>query len=206
MISMNIKIIILSCFLSLFFSMAVKGQKYHNPNYRDYHIAVKTNVASAFFGNLNIAGEVLVNPDFMGKALSLNVPVSYNPFTYRNNVKLKHIAVQPELRMWLDAPFRDFFVGIHAHYAYYNVGGKSGLSKSLKERRYQGNLFGMGISGGYKHMINDRFGLETALGIGYARMDHDVYRCAKCGTRIGTEKHNYLGPTKAAISLVYMIN
>lgn len=203
---MNNKLIPRYCsMLLLLCSISVMGQKRKNPNYVDYTLAVKTNLASALLSNINVSGEILLSPDFKGKALTLNVPVSYNPFTYSNNVKLKHIAVQPELRMWLDQPFREFFVGVHAHYAYYNIGGVSGLSKKLKEHRYQGNLFGMGLSGGYKHMLGNRFGLESSLGLGYARMDYDEFRCAKCGTKTGSGTKNYFGLTKAAISMVYMI-
>lgn len=201
---MKIKSITIGLLVMLFSTNMVQAQKY-NPYYGSQNFAIKTNVSGLLLGNLNAAGEFLVNTDFLGKSLTVNIPVSYNPFTYRNNVKLKHIAIQPELRMWLDEPFRQFFVGVHAHYAYYNAGRVSGFAKSLKERRYQGSLFGMGVSGGYQHTISDRFSLEAALGMGYARMDHEIYRCAKCGTKIGSEKKNYFGPTKAAISVVYMI-
>jgi len=203
---MNNKLIAIYSSLLLLCNTTVMAQKIKNPFFRDYKVAVKTNLAAVLLGNINVAGEFLVTPEFKTLPLTLHVPVSYNPFTYRNNVKLKHIAFQPELRMWFDQPFRGFFAGVHAHYAYYNIGGVSGFSKQLKTHRYQGNLLGMGISGGYKHMLNDRFGLEAALGAGYARMKYDEFRCAKCGTKTGAGTKNYFGITKSAISIVYMIN
>ena len=36
---------------------------------------------------------------------SLDLSTGWNPFTFRKNKKLKHIAVQTEMRYWLDSPF-----------------------------------------------------------------------------------------------------
>ena len=160
---------------------------------------------AAVLGNINLAGEIILNPDNTSHPLTLHVPVSYNPFNYSGHAKLKHFATQPELRLWQGVPFSKFFVGIHAHYAYYNVGGISGISKKLAENRYQGNLFGMGITGGYTKMINDKFGIETALGLGYAQMNHEIYGCQRCGAKKGVENKSYVGLTKVAISLVYKV-
>lgn len=203
---MNKKLIFTYCSLLLLSNISARGQHYKNPNYMDYTFAVKTNLPGPLLGNINVAGELLLTPDYKKLPLTLNLPVSYNPFTYRNNVKLKHIAVQPELRMWFNRAFRDFYIGAHAHYAYYNAGGISRVSKKLKEHRYQGNLFGGGISGGYKKMLGNRFGLEGSLGLGYAHMSYDEFRCAKCGTKTDTAVMNYFGLTKTAIAIVYMIN
>jgi len=202
---MKHKLITIYCSILMLLSTAVMGQKYKNPNYIDYTLAVKTNPGAALLGNINVAGELLINPEYKKVPLTLNLPVSYNPFTYSNNVKMKHIAFQPELRMWFNRPFRDFFLGVHAHYAYYNAGGLSGFSTNLKEHRYQGNLFGTGISGGYKQMLGDALGLEASLGYGYARMAYDEFRCAKCGTKTDTAVRNYFGLTKASITIVYMV-
>ena len=47
--------------------------------------------------------------------------------------------------------------------------------------------------------------IEANLGIGYARLHYDKYKCQKCGEKIGTESRNYFGPTKAGISLIYYL-
>ena len=190
-------IILTFCSTLLLFTTTVMGQKKANHQFS----AIKTNVVAASFGNINAAAEILITPNFKTIPLTLNLPVSYNPFTGRNNEKLKHIAFQPELRMWLNPNISDFFIGLHAHYAYYNVGGVLGSSK-----RYQGNLYGAGVSGGYKYRLGNRFGLEASLGLGYARMDYEEFRCSKCGTKTGENTKNYFGPTKAALSIVYAIH
>ncbi|MBR2399793.1 MAG: DUF3575 domain-containing protein, partial [Alistipes sp.] len=33
---------------------------------------------------------------------------------------------------------------------------------------------------------------------------YDKYFCPKCGEKIGNDNHHYIGPTKAAINLVYL--
>ncbi|MBC8986320.1 DUF3575 domain-containing protein [Pedobacter sp. N36a] len=170
-----------------------------------HHVVIKTNLAGITLWNLNLAGELNLNPVESVYPLTLHVPVSYNPFSYGHDAKLKHIAIQPELRLWKGAAFSKFFIGLHAHYAYYNAGGISNINKRIKENRYQGNLFGMGASGGYKYMINDKIGIESVLGLGYAVVNHDIYDCQHCGSKKGEETKILFVPTKFAISLVYRI-
>ncbi|WP_455635222.1 DUF3575 domain-containing protein, partial [Parabacteroides sp.] len=50
-----------------------------------------------------------------------------------------------------------------------------------------------------------RWGCDHSVGLGYARLNYDKYPCEKCGEKIGEEKKNYWGPTKAAISIIYTI-
>lgn len=54
---------------------------------------------------------------------SLDLSTGWNPFTFRKNKKLKHIAVQTEMRYWLDSPFLGHFFGANLLYSHYNVGG-----------------------------------------------------------------------------------
>jgi hypothetical protein len=202
---MKKKLLYISLFMLLICGGRVLAQEQENTFFKEHHLVIKTNLGAAALGNINLAGEIGLNSGSTAHPLTLHVPVSYNPFIYGDNGKLKHFAVQPELRLWQGGAFSKFFVGLHAHYAYYNVGGTSGINKKLKENRYQGNLFGMGLSGGYTYMINDKFGFETALGLGYAFMNHDIYDCQHCSSKTGEENKIYFGPTKLAISLVYKI-
>ena len=98
----------------------------------------------------------------------------------------------------------DFF-GLHAHYADYNVGGLKFLSKNMENHRYQGNLYGAGLSYGYQWLLSDRWSMEAVLGIGWAHLDYDKYPCATCGTILKSETKDYFGVTKAAISIIYFI-
>ena len=54
-----------------------------------------------------------------------------------------------------------------------------------------------------KH-FQDHWNIEAEFGFGYIYTHYDVYPCARCGTKIAKDRsHNYVGPTKAAINLVY---
>ena len=42
-------------------------------------------------------------------------------------------------------------------------------------------------------------------GFGYSYTRYDRFRCTGCGRKVETDKpHHYVGPTKAAINLVYV--
>lgn len=83
---------------------------------------------------------------------SLDLSTGWNPFTFRKNKKLKHIAVQTEMRYWLDSPFRGHFFGANLLYSHYNAGGVHlplGLFPDLKKHRFQGDLGALGVVYGY---------------------------------------------------------
>ncbi|MFC3559933.1 DUF3575 domain-containing protein [Pedobacter jamesrossensis] len=80
------------------------------------------------------------------------------------------------------------------------------MGSKLDRNRYQGYLWGMGLSGGYVEMVTEKFGLEASAGVGYSIMNHEVYNCSHCGSKIGKEHRTYFGPTKLAVSLIYKLN
>ncbi|MCQ4947578.1 DUF3575 domain-containing protein, partial [Bacteroides cellulosilyticus] len=100
--------------------------------------------------------------------------------------------------------FEGHFLGVHGHYAYYNVGQVPFFS-GMEDIIYRGDLYGGGITYGYHWVLGDRLSIETVIGGGYARMEYDKYRCAGCGERMGHYKRNYFGPTRAGVSLIYFI-
>lgn len=137
---------------------------------------------------------------------TLDISGNYNFWDFKDNKKFKHWLVQPELRYWLCERFNGHFFGIHGHYAEYNVGGFELLGfKKLKDYRYEGNLYGGGISYGYHWVLSNRWSIEATIGVGYAHLDYDKYNCGKCGTKIKDDTKNYWGPTKAALSIIYII-
>ena len=75
----------------------------------------------------------------------------------------------------------------------------------MRHNRYQGHLYGGGISYGYQWIINTRWNLEATIGVGYARLYDSKYPIASCGKKIRSEHHNYWGPTKAGITIIYII-
>ena len=65
-------------------------------------------------------------------------------------------------------------------------------------------MFGAGVAYGYSWIIDRRWNMEAEIGLGWVHTIYDVYPCAKCGTKkLSGKHHNYFGPTKAAINLIY---
>lgn len=167
-------------------------------------IAVKTNLLYDATSTLNLGAEYAVADRW-----SLQISGNYNPWTFSDNRKMKHWLIQPEARYWLCEAFNGHFFGVHAHYAQYNWGGMLfpwGPSvDNLSRYRYEGWLAGGGVSYGYQWILGKHWNLEASLGLGYAYLKYDKHECRKCGDKIGTEKKNYLGPTQAAVSIIYII-
>ena len=54
-------------------------------------------------------------------------------------------------------------------------------------------------------MLSNRFNIEASLGIGYVHARYDKYKCTTCGQKLGKGDADYIGPTRAAISIIYML-
>ena len=62
-----------------------------------------------------------------------------------------------------------------------------------------------GVSIGHSWILKKRWSLEASVGVGYARIVYDKYPCTQCGTKEKEDNKNYFGPTKASVSLIYVI-
>ena len=91
----------------------------------------------------------------LSKKWTLDLSGNYNGWKFGDDMRWKHWMVQPEARYWLCEKFNGHFLGVHAHYADYNVGGIKFLSKNMENYRYQGNLYGAGPVS-YTHLIRQR--------------------------------------------------
>lgn len=153
-------------------------------------VAIKTNGLYWLTTTPNVGVEFALNTK-----MTLDISGAYNPWTFKDDKKMRFWLVQPELRYWLCEKFEGHFIGIHAHGAQF-FGG-------FGDKRYDGYLAGGGFSYGYDWILSPRWNLETTAGIGYARLwfkESDRIPCLKCYEN----KHkNYFGPTKVAISLIY---
>ena len=120
--------------------------------------------------------------------------------------------VQPSARYWFCDRFSGHFVGVHAHGGEYNVGGlKNNIDilgtnfSILSNSRFQGWFVGGGVSYGYAWALSKHWNFEAEIGIGYAYTRFDRFQCAGCGKKVESDKrHHYVGPTKAALNLVYL--
>ena len=166
-------------------------------------IAVKGDVLSGLLTSPNLGVEVALPPRF-----SAELSMHYNGFSLRGDKRWKHWFVQPEFRYWLCQPLGGHFLGVHAIYGWYNVGGVKlpfGLLPQIEHERYEGSLTGAGLSYGYHFILSPRWGVETSIGVGMVHTRYERFRCFHCGEQTGNGSKNYVGPTKVAVSLIYLI-
>lgn len=169
-------------------------------------MALKTNLLDDAILNVNIGAEIGLAPKW-----TLDVPVSINAWNLSHQRKWKHWYVQPGVRRWFCDRFAGHFVGVHAHGGQYNIGGFDGKInmlgtdfRKLKDSRYQGWFAGAGISYGYSWILGKHWNIEAEIGFGWSYTRYDRFECLGCGRKVESGKsHNYVGPTKAAINVVY---
>ena len=139
--------------------------------------------------------------------------MGYNAFNFRNrtnsdgvavNPKLHHWLVMPEVKYWLCRAFERHYIGLHALSGKYNAGGLR-FPSFFSDGRYDGWAAGAGISYGYQWAAGKRWGVEASVGAGYIYLRYDKYGCGACGSKAGSYRRHYFGPTKAALSIVYYI-
>ena len=191
----SIKLVMLCIALSL--SSAAVGQK----------VALKTNLIGDALLNPNLGIELGIAPKW-----SLDVPASFNAWNLSHDRKWKHWYVQPGVRYWFCDRMAGHFVGMHLHGGQYNIGGWDGHVKflntdfrRLKDSRFQGWFAGAGISYGYSWILGKHWNIEAEIGFGWAYSRYDRFECAGCGRKVESDRvHNYVGPTKGAINMVYV--
>lgn len=170
-------------------------------------VAVKTNLLYDATSTINLGTEFGLSPKW-----TLDVSANYNPWTYSNNKKWKHWLVQPEARYWFCNKMMGHFIGFHAIAGSYNIGNVNADFKflgtdfsMLKNYRYEGWFVGAGVAYGYSWVLSKHWNLEAELGVGYTYSKSDKFECASCGEKLEDDKtHHYVGPTKAALNLVYV--
>ena len=168
--------------------------------------AVKTNVIYDATATANLGIEIGLAPKW-----TLDISGNLNAWSKNEATKWKHWMVQPEARYWFCDRFSRHFLGFHAIAGAFNFGGiNNNISflgtdfSRLKDNRYQGYAYGAGVAYGFAFMLSEHINLELEAGFGYMYLDYEIFDCSDCGRRIGDGGHHYIGPTKAAINLVFL--
>lgn len=98
-----------------------------------------------------------------------------------------------------------WFAGLYAGGGLYDV--------EWKGKGVQGEFFiAAGVSGGFAHKISRHLSLEYALGVGVMRTDYRTYEAHFClddtwyPIRQKRGRYTWIGPTRAKVSLVWLIN
>lgn len=170
-------------------------------------VALKTNLVADATLSPSLGLEFVTAPRW-----SFDLSGSYNDWPVDGH-KWKHWVLKPEWRYWFCEAMSGHFVGFHLLGGQYNVGNidmdfklwGTDFSK-LRHRRYEGWFAGLGLAYGYAWMLSKHWSFEAVVGLGWTYTRYDSYPCAKCGTKIDDDKsHHYLGPTKAALNLIYVL-
>lgn len=191
---MRLKLTIMVVMLALFSN--IKAQE----------IALKTNLFNDVLLSPNLGVEV-----GLASRWTIDVTGEINAWTIDSH-KWKHWLVQPEIRYWFCRRFAGHFMGMYLLGGQYNFANLDldfkflgSDFRKLDNRRYQGWGVGAGIAYGYDWILGKHWNLEAEIGIGWIYTRFDSYPCAKCGKKIDSNRpHNYLGPTKAALNIVYL--
>lgn len=171
-------------------------------------VAVKTDLLDDALLNPNAGVEIKIASKWSFELLG-----QLNAWELDHGSKMwKHWMAMPELRYWFCDVWDGHFVGVHAFGGQYNIGGLKGMGSflgtdfgKLADHRYQGPFVGAGIAYGYDWAISRHWNIEAELGLGWIYTRFDSYPCAKCGNKLASGRHhNYFGPTKAAVNLVYL--
>ena len=168
-------------------------------------VGIKTNLLYWGTATPNLGVEVRVAPRW---TIDLSGGYNFiNPINKETGMKWLHFSVLPEARYYLCEAFNGHFFGLHGLVAFYNVNRLDipiGRLKLLKEYRLQGWGYGAGITYGYEWVLGKHWNLEASISAGYILFDYTRYNCEHCGKVVAKEQKNYLGPTKATLSLIYL--
>lgn len=198
------------CLSVILFCAANQGVKAQN-------VALKTNLLYDATATVNLGVEVGLAPKW-----TFDLSGNMHFWNVWGEKKFRHYFVQPELRYWFCERFNGHFLGAHLIGGQYNFGnihnnitwfpwGFDGNGKfnvgslaNMSNNRYQGWGAGAGIAYGYSFILGRHWNLELELGMGYIYTRFDVFQCKDCGKKVEANvPYHYVGPTKAALNLVY---
>ena len=170
-------------------------------------IAVKNNIVYTATATVNAGVEFGLSQHW-----TVEVSGNFNAWSKSDNTKKwKHWFIQPEARYWFCDIFSRHFLSAHLLAGAFNIGGlENNISflgtdlSLLSKARYQGYAYGGGLGYGYAFMLSKHWNFELEGAIGYLFLDYENFKCAGCGKKIGEGTHNYFGPTKMSVNLIYL--
>lgn len=128
--------------------------------------------------------------------ISLDICAAGSPLTLRNNLYLKHIRIQPELKYWLQGLLTGHYIGATGAYDSFDL--------ALKNKGYYGDACMAGVTYGYSWILSRRWNMEISAGIGALH-----YRIARYTPGTPPPHPNESGwtiaPVKLAFSFIYVL-
>ena len=172
-------------------------------------VSIRNNLAYDATGTLNAAVEVQVGPHV---SVGVNGGFKSWPrflFWESNNTEntshWRHFLVAPEFRYYFSEVFKGAFIGADALYSHFNVGDVKfpfGLYPEARDYRFQGDLFGGGLSVGYAWRLGPHWRIEAEAGVDVGYVAADKYQCARCGSQVGRKEGAVVIP-KLGVNFAY---
>lgn len=169
-------------------------------------LAIKTNLLYDAVSALNVEFEVPIGNHWSVLA-EVIAPWWLLP---KEEICLQVFSAHVEGRYWFDAHdeqsrLKGWFAGVSVGAGYYDV--------EWRGRGYQGeNLLSLGLTVGFAHSIGKYLRMEYSLGLGYMNTHYREYRAGADRSGVwGLDfvrngEKTWIGPTKAKVSLVWIIN
>ena len=186
------------------------------------NLGIKSNLLYDATSTINLGVEFALSDK-----LTLDISGNFNPWIFpqekvnasgavisRHDAIIKHWMIQPEVRWWLCENFNGHFFGMHLQGGQMNVGGLTCMpaewvEKGIRRNRVEGWFAGTGVAYGYHWILGNRLSLEFSLGVGYIYLKYDKFinysSVSNPPKDENAYKMHFFGPTKAGISLIYMI-
>ncbi len=172
------------------------------PRAKAQEVALRTNFVYWATTTPNLALEVSA-----GRRNTFLLQYALNPWKATSGKSIRHYLIQPEYRRWFCGAFDGWFIGVFAHGGQFNAGNidlPMDMLKGLANRRFEGWYIGGGVNVGYQWVMSKHWNFEASVGVGYDYAKYDEFRCGVCGEKVDSSHKSYVGPTNAALSLLYI--
>ena len=174
------------------------------PEAREWNrrLYLKTNAINLGMAIANVAVEV-----DLAKHWSFTLPIYYSALDYfKETIKFRTFALQPELRYWISDSHNGFYAGVHFGFASYNIA----LNGDYRYQDHKGKApaVGGGLGIGYRLPVSkdNRWRVEFSLGAGVYPLHYDKFYNTpetKDGLLIESVRKTYWGIDQAAVSFSY---
>lgn len=176
---------------------------------RPFYMAVKNNMLYDLALLPNLAVEIPFGWDYRW---SVEVQGNWSwwrkgaPDYWFHRIQMAGVEARYWFGNWAGDPLQGLYTGVYGYGGTYDV--RLFTDKDSDLGQLSDGSWSAGLSVGYAMPVARRFNLEFGLGFGYlGGRYHKYYRsaCADEYPRVSVHNRNYLGPTKANVSIVWLI-
>lgn len=130
--------------------------------------------------------------------VSIDLDVYANPFVFGNQRRATHFSSSLAANFFFCEAIQGSYLGIHGRYCNYDAG--------MNVYNYDGMSIGGGIHYGYLLPLNQHWGMDFTIGVGYTHYEYDLEaREYATGDHemFGNKTENHWGITRLGVSFLY---